>query len=301
MIKADDSSIDCLQLTAIRKQAQMALVAADAIGQYPTPVAEVMHSAHVILVEEDIFDEGFLARMRRTAGKLKQALSKVLGVLDIKARLIYLDRTLILVKQTFLKLHETAHAVLPWQRDLYGVIEDCKQTIAPEVSENFDKEANIFATEVLFQLDDFTMRAADQPFGIKVPISLSKKYGSSIYAAVRRYVSTHHRACVVLVIDPPELVPGDGFVANLRRVVTSQEFNKTIGHLNWPERFTPGDQIGAMIPINGRKMSRPRNCSLRDANGDLHECVAEAFTQTYQVFVLVYPVSKLSKKTIFLF
>ncbi|GAB7024928.1 M78 family metallopeptidase domain-containing protein [Geotalea toluenoxydans] len=300
MIKADDSTIDPPQLLAIRKHAQRALEAAAAIGKYPTPIADVMHSAQVIVVEEDVLDEGFLARVRRASGKLKQALSKVLGVLDIKARLIYLDRTLHSVKLTFLKLHETAHAVLPWQRDIYGVVEDCKQTIAPEVSENFDKEANIFASEVLFQLDDFTRQAADQSFGIKVPISLSKKYGSSIYAAVRRYVSTNHRACIVIVIDPPELVAGDGFQANLRRVVTSAGFDLTMGTLNWPKYFTPGDEIGAMIPINGRKMSYPRNCSLRDANGGLHECIAEAFTNTYQVFVLIYPVSKLSKKNVLL-
>jgi hypothetical protein len=56
-----------------------------------------------------------------------------------------------------------------------------------------------------------------------------------------------------------------------------------------------------MIPINGRKMSRPRNLPLIDANGDLHECVAEAFTNTYQVFILIHPVEKLSKKSVLFF
>ena len=299
MVSPDDSCIDPQQLVAIRKHAQIALHAADAVGCYPTPVAEVMERAKVVVVEEDVLDESFLARIRKKAGKsLKRALSKILGVLDVKARLVYIDRTLLTVRQTFLKLHETAHAVLPWQRDIYSVVEDCEKTIAPEISESFDKEANAFASEVLFQLDDFTNLAAEQPFSIKTPITLSKKYGASIYATVRRYVSTNHRNCAVVVITPPELVPGDGFKATLRRVVSSPSFDQTFGTLNWPERFTPDDEIGAMIPIGGRRMSKPRNISLLDRNGTVHECVAESFTQGYQIFILIHAVSSFTKKSI---
>jgi hypothetical protein len=302
MIKEDDGIFDKQQLIAIRKQAQKALESACAFGCYPTPVQQVMASAKVVVVEENILDEGFINKLRKRAGDtLKRAIDKILGVIDIKARLIYIDHSLHLIKQKFLKLHETAHIFLPWQRDIYSVVEDCKQTISPEVSESFDREANQFASEVLFQLNDFTIRASDQQFGIKVPMTLSKKYGASIYSSVRRYVATNHRSCVVLIIDPPELVLGDGFVANLRRVVTSEEFTKTMGIINWSEQFTPDDEIGAMIPINGRKMSRPRNLPLRDTNGDLHECVAESFTQGYQVFVLIHSVKKLTSKTVLFF
>ena len=57
------------------------------------------------------------------------------------------------VKQTFLKLHETAHAVLPHQRKLYAFVEDCEKTLSREVSEQFDRKANVFAADVVFQLD----------------------------------------------------------------------------------------------------------------------------------------------------
>jgi Zn-dependent peptidase ImmA (M78 family) len=299
MASSNDSYLDPQQLIAIRQHARKALHAADAVGCYPTPIAEVMERAKVIVVEEDVLDEGFLASIRKKAGKsLRRALSKILGVLDVKARLIYIDKSLNAVRQTFLMLHETAHAVLPWQRDIYGVVEDCEKTIAPEISESFDKEANAFASEVLFQLDDFTNLAADQAFSIKTPLALSKKYGASIYATVRRYVSTNHRNCAVVVINPPELVLGDGFRASLRRVVSSPSFDQVFGKLDWPTEFTPDDEIGAMIPIGKKRMSRPRNISLRDRNGTLHECVAESFTQGYQVFVLIHAVSKLTTKSI---
>lgn len=294
----NDSILDPSHRLKIRKHAEKALVAAGAAGRYPTPVADVMAEARLVVCEEDVLNEGFLARMRQKAGSaLKQALSKVLGVFDVKARLVYIDKGIMLVKQTFIKLHETAHAVLPWQRDLYGVIEDCEKTLSPEMSEQFDREANAFASEVLFQLDDFTKRAADEPFGILVPVRLGKDYGASIYSSVRRYVSTHHRTCAVLVVNVPELVPHHGFIATLRRVITSASFDETLGAMNWPETFTPDDQIGALIPTGRQKMSGATSCSLRNNDGTLYDCVAEAFTNSYQVFILIHVSSALTNKT----
>jgi hypothetical protein len=303
MSKADDTVRNASQLAQIRAQAQRALQAANACGRYPTPVADVMEAAELVVVDDDVLSESFLARMRKKAFKvgdaLKSALSKVRGLFDVKARLVYIDRTVKAVKQTFLKLHETAHGILTWQRDVYGLVEDCDKTLSPEVSEEFDREANAFASEVLFQLDDFTKQAADEPFGIGVPMKLSKKYGASVYASIRRYVSTHHRACAVIVTEPPVPMDGEGFTAALRRVEPSPEFERLFGGVSWPEQFTPSDDIGAVIPF-GRRMSRPRSMSLKDYNGSRHECVAEAFKTPYQVFVLVVERSTLTKTTIVL-
>ena len=48
-----------------------------------------------------------------------------------------------------------------------------------DVADLFDREANVFATEVLFQLDNFINETNDQEFGIFVPVRTSKKYGAS--------------------------------------------------------------------------------------------------------------------------
>ena len=183
---------------------------------------------------------------------------------------------------------------MAWQRKLYLYVEDCEKTISPEVDDHFDREANVFTSEVLFQLDVFTAEAEDYNFGIKVPIRLSKKYGASIYASIRRYVSRNWRACVVLVLDPPELMPGSGFRTNLRRVVSSGKFEEMFGEIDWPDHFTPDDEIGAMVPILGRRMSAPRAIGIRNCNGELCECVAEAFTQKYQIFILIHAVKTLA-------
>ncbi len=297
--KKDDYSLEDDKRRLIRKHAESALKKANALGCVPTPIEEVLAASKVVVAEESVLDERFLKKLRMKAGgALRRALSKVWGVLDAAARVIYLDKSVLVVKQTFLKLHETAHAVLPWQRTLFVVAEDCQMTIAPEISESFEREANAFAAEVLFQLDTFSEEANDHNFNILVPVRLAKKYRASIYTAIRRYVTGSPRACMVLVLEPPQPCPDHGYIAKIRRDVVSPEFARIIGQLNWPEFFGPQDQIGAMIPVGGRKMSRPREIMLTDGTGGKHRCLAEAFTQTHHVFVLIHSVTALKRRVI---
>lgn len=301
MTRPDDNTLTPEQYARVRKEAEALLRRAGALGQFPTPVEEIMGAGKVVLSPENVLDEGFLRNLRRKAGKaLKGALSKVLGLLDAREGLVFIDRAVQAVKQTFLKLHETAHAVLPWQRKIYAVVEDGEQELDPDIADLFDREANVFATEILFQLDSFVEEAADHAFGICTPLKLSRKYGASAYAAVRQYVSKNRRDCVVLVLNPPELADGHGFRASLRRAVPSPSFKSKFGNLNWPSHFTPDDEIGAIVPIHGRRMSGPRAVTLVDGNGIRHECIAEAFKTPYQVFVLIHSVRTLTRTTIIL-
>lgn len=298
-MKADDCSLTPQQYAKVRAEAERALQEAGALGRFPTPVSDVMAAAQLEEVEEDVLNESFIVSMRKKAGKaLKAALSKVIGLFDARAKLVFIDRSLHLVKQTFVRLHETGHGFMAWQKDLYAVVEDCQQSIDPEVADLFDREANNFASEVLFQLDTFTEEAEQKPFGIMVPVNLSKRYGGSIYATVRRYVFRNHRACAVLVLNPPELIDGDGFRAHLRRPVASPRFHEIFGAIDWPPFFTPGDDIGKVVPTGKRRLSGKRTIALKDRNGDSRECVIEAFTQTHQVFVLIHAVGTLTKTSL---
>ena len=65
-------------------------------------------------------------------------------------------------------------------------------------------------------------------------------------------------------------------------------FLERYGALEWPEYFTPDDSIGAMVPVGKRRMAERRSLRLTDRNGGRHECIAETFTQTHQVFVLLH-------------
>ena len=297
--KPNDYLLDSEQQRTIRRHAEEALKRAGVWGCVPTPIESVLEAAQVVVADEEVLSESFLTKIRKRSGNaLRRALSKVLGVLDAAARIIYIDKSVILVRQTFLKLHETAHAVLPWQQKLYVAAEECELTIAPDVSEHFEREANAFASEILFHLDEFSKESNDHKFGILVPVNLSKRYRSSVYAAVRRYVTGNPRACMLLVLEPPVICPVRGFVAKYRREVPSPEFLRKIGTLSWPDEFTPEDQIGALVPVGGRKMSRPREIVLVDPQGRRHRCLAESFTQTHQVFILIHSIQTLTKVSI---
>lgn len=304
MRKPDDCTLTKEQYANIRREAKRALEDADAVGVFPTPVSDIMSAADVHEVDEDILNESFVEKLRKEVGKigsgLRKALSKVIGLFDARSRFVFIDRSLHAVKQTFIRLHETAHGFLTWQKDMYAVVEDSKQNLDPDVAELFDREANVFASEVLFQLDAFTEEANDREFSIFTPIRMSKNYGASIYSSVRQYVSKNPKACAVIVLNPPELEAGNGFKASLRRAIYSPSFLEQFGELQLPDYFTPDDKIGAMVPIGKRKASGKREVVLEDRDGVAHECIAEAFTQTYQVFVLIVSVKALTSTTILL-
>lgn len=297
-MKKDDFSLSNEELERVRAEARLALERANAFGRLPTPVHDILDAAELTVVDDEVLDQGWLARFRKRAtGALKSALSKVLGLFDARAWLIHVDRSVKVVKQTFIKLHEAGHGLLVWQRKMYAAAEDCEFTLADDIKDLFEREANNFASEVLFQLDAFTEQAADYEFGIGVPLKLGPKYGASAYASIRRYVRKNDRACVVLVLDPPVVANDVGFQASLRRVIPSPAFARQVGDLAWPTVFTPDDELGDMVPV-GRRMSRPRTLAVTDRNGADHECIAEAFATPYQVFILIHLRKALSRTTV---
>jgi hypothetical protein len=293
-MKDDDSSLDDSRRERVRKEALKMLIKTGALGRFPTPVEDVLSVARLEVVPEDLADLPFLDRMRSKAlGSLKRALSKVLGVFDVKAGLVFIDRKVKIVKQTFLKLHEVAHSFLPWQRDVYSIIEDCEGTLEPETADLFDREANLFATEVLFQLDGFIQETADSPFGIKIPLGLSRKYGASAYAAIRQYVAKNHRACAVVVLNPSEMDAVEGFQVTTRRVITSTAWVETVGTVAWPNTFLPAHPFWPLIPTGDRKMSSPRQIAIQNQDGVRYDCVAEAFKTKFNTFILIQAVDTL--------
>ncbi|MBL4917999.1 ImmA/IrrE family metallo-endopeptidase [Szabonella alba] len=298
MQRPDDCSLSPSQLARVRGEAERALREAGALGVFPTPVEAIMTVAKVEEVKEDVLSPKFIDKLRSGAeqagGALKRAVGKVMGLFHASAGLVYLDQTMMAVKKRFVRLHESGHGFMPWQRPMYALVEDCANALEPDAAELFDREANVFAAEVLFQLDSFRDMAEGEKFSIWTPVRLAKKFDASIYACVRQYVSKNHRACAVVVLNMPEFVEGDGFRATLRRPVQSDSFTTIFGAHDWKPVYTPDDDIGALIPISGQRSSGQKSLVLLDRNGDRHECVAESFTQTHQVFVLIHVIKTLA-------
>lgn len=301
MTRPDDSTLSEFERAAVERRARDILDQSSAWGRFPTPVDDILAAARLKVAPRSAFDIAeFVAYVRKktkaVAATLKSALSKVLGIYDAGDRIIHVDGDVTESKQTFLKLHETGHHELPSHRKVFTFFEECEQTLAPEIADQFEREANNFARFALFQGDAFQKMAADMPIAIKTPIALSRKFGASVYSSAREFARTHHRACLVYALEPIEYVPGKPLKAEVRRIEPSPLFRQQFGVPQ--ETFIEGDHpLVKLLPI-GRKMTRPTTLLYADRNGDRHECIGEAFATKFNVFLLVYVVKSLEQPSV---
>jgi hypothetical protein len=303
--KADDSSLDPEDLRAVEERARHLLDRASAWDRFPVPLEDILAAANVRVAQTSLFDpvavmEYLAGKAIETATVVKSALGKLFGLYDSADTLIHIDDSAIKSKskKTFLTLHETAHHDLPVHKRMFRFFQDSEQHLDPEISDQFEREANNFARFALFKGDTYAQYAADSKFDIKTPITLAKKFGASNYASAREFARTHHRACVVYILEPIEFVQGHGVQAAVRRIEPSPSFIAQFGRPT-ETVITPGHFLGRVIPV-GRKMTRPTTLSLTDRNGVPHECVAEAFDTTHNVIILLYPTTALGKPIIIL-
>lgn len=292
-MKPDDSSLSPSEYAAIHRAATDLLNKASAWDRLPTPVPDLLGAAKLRVAPMSAFDPRSLLRHalefgERAASLVKSAIEKVRGIFDVDEDLIHIDTTVAESKQNFLKLHEAGHKHIPHQSGLFKWIQDCDKSLSPDVSDQFEREANIFASVVLFQDGRFAEMAADSAFGIKVPLTLSKKFGASAYASMREYVRRSDRACAVIVLNPVEVCPVLGMRSGLRRIELSPLFHRRFGELKLPEQIDRLSPLAVFIPLGGRRMSRPGVVALEDKNGDVVEFVAEGFGTPFNSFILIH-------------
>ena len=144
-----------LQEEEIEKVAFDLLKQSKSFGVFPTPVNQIVSYSELETHESNdlvTLSKNYLGRASET---LKKAVRKVKGALDRKEKIIYLDPSLHVSSKRFVKLHEVGHEAIPWQKAYYDYLEDDELTISLEPNDEFEAEANFFASASLFQLDRF--------------------------------------------------------------------------------------------------------------------------------------------------
>jgi len=300
--RPDDSILDPAQLKTVHRHADHLLRQASALGRFPTPVSDLMSAAKLTVVDDEVLNERFLRQLMKRARAgletIKSALGKVLGLFDAGERLVVLDSEIPAPRLPFIKLHETAHGTLPHQSSAYKFMHDCEKTLDPEIKDLFEREANVFASEVLFQGDVFSKEAREQPFGIKVPIGLAKKFGASNYSSFRRYVTTSGDACCVVVLDPTSFDCLENLCANVRRIIASKSFDKIYDCASLCSPVIPSHPLAPAIPFAGKRMTFQREVVLTDRNQNERVCIGEALNTTHHVLILVRDVGPRTRSTI---
>jgi Zn-dependent peptidase ImmA (M78 family) len=292
MTRPDDSLLDAQQLAFVQKHADRLLREASAIGRFPTPVDDLLEAAKLVLVDDEVLNENVLRQFMRKAkagfATLKSALSKVLGLYEATDRLIVIDRDAPDARVPFIKLHEAGHGTLPHQSQVYKLIHDCEKTLDADIADLFEREANVFASEVMFQGAGFSEEAHGQGFSIRIPMALSKKYGASNYSTFRRYTTTNPHVCCVVVLEKP-ICGEDGEFSHalVRRVVASKSFEKVYDCIPLGKTVTAAHPVWPALPRKGKRMSFQREVRLTDRNGEERLCHAEAFYTGHQVLILM--------------
>lgn len=269
----------------IDKLARNILVGSKALGKFPTPVDDIIAYTELSLatgVDLSREDPGFAAVAAGFFGRISR---KVLGMIDLRQKVIYLDESQKTSRKNFVKLHEVGHGVIPWQRDLLGCQDD-ETTIVPEVEEIYEREASFFASSSLFQLDRFDEEAAKLPLSIASARVLAQKFGGSVQASLRRYAERSPKRCALLVFHKPE--PAGPFRSKVRNYFESSSFRNEFGGLDWPGEcgmefeFIKDMQRNRRDHQTGQICTTTRSLQAVTLNYDF-------FNNTYNVFVLLYP------------
>jgi hypothetical protein len=274
----------------VAEHARLMLNKAAVGDRLPTPVNDVVACAELVVNRDVTLSEEHTGLLARSLGVLRSALSKVHGIVDLRDNQVYLAPGMLPQKRAFLQLHETGHKVLPWQRETYLYLDD-EKTLDPSIRIMFEREANAFASHMLFQLDRFDRDALDLPLEWRSLEQLAKRYKASLHATVRRYVERTPRSCAVLVLERIPDLDGPEPRVKVRQALHSRAFARHFGAPRWAEYI--GLDVPFTLPIlRGCRFLEDHELTLVDRAGTSVECGFHLLDSSYYIFVLVFPLSE---------
>jgi len=271
--------------TEIEKITRNILIGSKAFGKFPTPVDDIIHHAELTLAQGVSLHRITTDLLSASAHFFGNISRKVLGMIDLREKTIYLDESQAVPRKNFIKLHEVGHDVLPWQRKLLGCRDD-ETTIVPEVDELYEREASFFASAGLFQLERFEEEASKLPLSIRSARTLAQKFGGSVQASLRRYVEQSPKRCALIVLHKPErTLP---FRAAIRNYFESRSFRKEFGELVWPG--VCGEEFEFIKDIQRRRRDHEEGQIAMTTPALKYQTFQyHFFDNSYNVFILLFP------------
>lgn len=222
----------------VRRVAQGSLVAAGAIDMTPAPLETIVQA--VGLHQENLFELGedvpptMLTIMKKLSGR-------VLGGMAIKERTVYVDANQPLPRRRFTTAHELGHDALPWHEAAYFA--DDRHTLSATTRQELEREANLFAAELLFGLDRFTEQADSYVPSLGVAMQLATTYEVSAHAALRRYAATSRHPIALVTMGDYTIRNGTALKVFREQCATSPAFARKYG--------TAAALLGDTVTCNG--------------------------------------------------
>lgn len=193
-----DVHLDAADRDAVRGQVLALLRRSDVLGTIPTPLGHVLEVAGLVAAGDISLDEQEKRNLRRMFGSLVDTvLSRLQGVIHLRAREVWVQPDLHVLKKRFVISHEIGHDILPAHRELAYLDDDIR--LRPEVRLAYEREANHAAIEILAQGDMLRREADDSRLSITLLSELSSKYQISLQA-ISRYVVEQTRREAALAL-----------------------------------------------------------------------------------------------------
>jgi len=266
-----------------------ALSKSNSLGVFPTPVDKILKYADLRVnsqVDLSAIPTNFFSKQGLL---LKRGLAKIRGVLDRREKTIYLDLSQPLSRIKFVKLHETGHELLGWQGKLLRILEDNDETLDPNINEEFEAEANYFASSTLFQLQLFTDKMREYPLELATCLQLSKLFGGSFHAAIRKYVENSPKRCALLILNKEKPIPYGLPKLTIRNYLQSASFTQEWGLVDWGSEFNEETPFVQNF-LSNRKLLK----SVLEIEwlGEIIKCNYHYFHNGHNIFVFMFPIGE---------
>lgn len=277
----------------IEKISYELLKSSKSLDVFPTPVESILNYSDFVADNKiDLLNikHSFFEKFKDSSIKILQSgISKVKGIFDRREKTIYIDIGLDknLGKKNFVQLHEIGHGVLGWQNEMMLCL-DNDDTLSPEIEEQFEQEANYFASITLFQHDRFIQEAEKLNLGLTSVMVLGKKFGASVHATLRNYVLNSKNRCALLVLNHPVNENGYVNILTTRDLFYSSTFLKEFGGLNLPEEFGFKWAFVQDYKFN-KRFNDKGSISLVTLDGEELKANYHFFNSTYNSFVFIFP------------
>ena len=280
------------------------LLKAAGVKEPPTPTENIIACAKMIEsgeIDLDDFRESLLERgLRRLIEHVDigQLWNKVRGFFRYDDRIFYVDPTQHRHKQIQTTYHEAYHAIDPMHKEMSDLIHlDTDETLAAWAKRKMEREANLGASLIRFQMGRLQRESRDLPMSMESICYLSERFDASIHGTLRHYVECGDRTCIMLVfkLKPKSTVAGEPYYT-LRYYLPSPEYEARF-EMIWSESVCPDDMLFTVVNSAQPNMPSYDEVTLTDSAGNPVSCIVQGFHNHYDILVFIYPKPKKTPDT----
>lgn len=263
---------------------------ADAIGQYPTPVDDLVAAADLSEPEDSLLSPSTLALAPKYLRSRMTAMTgRIRGLVDRREREIHIDPSLgVSGRARLVRLHEVGHKILPWQDALAHVDNDAN--LSATTNKLFEREATQTGVDLLFQGRHLEEVIGDFRLGLAAIVETGQQFGASFHATMRRAAETHRAEVVAIVLSgQPSSI--DPVTFKRHEVVHSERFEQRFGELRLPPSLS--DRDCTFIPAAVTAATRQdqiveADWIVTDLDGEAVTLSVEVMSNTYNILVLAW-------------